>query len=221
MDDGAAKSRAYRTGWLADAARWAPRVARTARLRDERWRQVPYGIILLPDERTSARQVAYARSIADDAPTIMCVDEVRRPHVTLLHVDCGRDEAAELWRLSAATVPTRLTVVPTCTQVAAFPVGDSYVPQGGVYAGLELLGKADLRAAHHEVLVHAAKLSLTTRTPSGENYRPHVTLGVFETVDRLSVPVPSEELMTPFAGRLAWGEMGPYGTFPTIIELAD
>lgn len=182
---------------------------------------MPYGIIFLPDEQTSARQVAYARSIADDATAIMCVDEVRRPHVTLLHIDCGRDEAAELWRLSAATVPTRLTVVPTGTQVAAFPVGDTYVPQGGLYAGLELLGKEDLRAAHREVLGHAAKLSLGTSTPSGENYRPHVTLGVFETADRLSVPVPSAELTAPFEGRLAWGEMGPYGTFPIIIELAD
>ncbi|MFJ8745125.1 hypothetical protein ACIRL2_37850 [Embleya sp. NPDC127516] len=182
---------------------------------------MPYGIILLPDTRTSARLVAYARSIAHDVPTIMCVDEVRRPHLTLLHVDCGRAEAAELWGRTCATVPAELPVVLSGTQIAAFATGDPYVPQGGVYVGSEALRSADLDAAHREVLGHARELSLGTLTSAGADYRPHVTLAVLETSDHVLVPVPPQELSVPFTGRLAWGAMGPYGTFPDIIEIRN
>lgn len=179
---------------------------------------MPYGILYLPDDRTSKLQVAYARSAAPEVRAIMQVDEVRRPHVTLLHVDCDRERATELWQLVKAAVPPQLTLIPTGTQIAVFPVGDAYVPEGGVYVGLEILRKHDLAAAHHEVREYATDLALPTRTPSGENFRPHVTLAVVETAERVSLPVPRGDLMAPFTGSLALGEMGPYGTFPDIID---
>lgn len=181
---------------------------------------MPYGIFLLPDSRTCERFAGYARTMACGHTAIMSVDAtVNRPHVSLLHVDAERDEAAELWRRARAALPPEVPVSLSGLQVAPILQGDYYVPQGGVYAGLEALRLPALAHAHHEVLDLAARLSLRSLSPAGEHYRPHVTLSVLETAENVTLPVPSAELLTTFTGRPAWGELGPYGTFPEVVDV--
>jgi hypothetical protein len=180
-----------------------------------------YGILLLPDHATSARLVAYAKTLVRNAPVTMCVDEVRRPHVTLLHVDSGRNAAEELWQHTCATVVLPLTVSLSGTQVSPIAPGDYYVPEGGVYSGLEAVRQPNLDRAHQQVLEHAITLSLRPLGGVGAQFRPHVTLAVLENAERISVPVPPAELLRPFEVRLAWGELAPCGTFPHVIEALD
>lgn len=182
---------------------------------------MPYGIFLLPDDPTCERFATYARAVVGEHAAIMSVDAGRRPHVSLLHVHAEREEAAELWRQARAALPSEVLVSLSGLQIAPIAQGDYYVPQGGVYTGLEAVRSFDLERAHHEVLDASTRLRLRPLSSAGEHYRPHVTLSVLETAGHVTVPVPSPELLTTFAGRPAWGELGPYGTFPEVLDVVD
>ncbi|MEU8138763.1 hypothetical protein [Streptodolium elevatio] len=181
---------------------------------------MPYGIILLPDDHANAALSAYAERITAGVPTIMRIGEQYLPHITLLHVDAPRGSAAELWGRSVASIAPVTEVRPSGVQFGAMARGDLYLPQGGVYVGLEALRRTALEAAHRRVLEHARDLDLPVLSGAGENFRPHVTLAALETTDQVAAPLPPTDLMAPFAARLAWGEMGPYGTFSRIEATA-
>lgn len=180
---------------------------------------MPYGILLLPDEATSERLVAYARAVVGEQNPVMCVSGVLRTHLTLLHVDADADAAAELWRRVGKVLPSEVSVSPSGVQVIPIAAGDYYVPQGGVYVGLEAQRLEDLAHAHRQVADAAADMALPTLSGAGPRFRPHVTLSVLDAEARhVTVPVPSAELLAPFTCRPAWGKLAPYGTFPEIFE---
>lgn len=182
---------------------------------------MPYGIILLPDHPAANSTLsAYAERVTAGVPTIMRIDETCLPHVTLVHVDATREQAAELWDRSVASVSPVTEVKPSGLQFGTFPPGDRYLPQGGVYVGLEAVRRTALEAAHRRVLEHARDLGLPVLSGAGEDFRPHVTLAALETTEHVAAPLPPTEVMAPFGARLAWGEMGPYGTFSRIEATA-
>ncbi|WP_436771431.1 2'-5' RNA ligase family protein [Yinghuangia sp. YIM S09857] len=181
---------------------------------------MPYGIILLPDEAANSALSAYAERLTAGVPAIMRIGEANLPHVTLAHVDATGEQAAELWARCAESLPARIEVKFSGLQFGTFPVGDRYLPQGGVYVGLEALRRTVLEAAHRCVADHAHDLGLPVVSGAGEDFRPHVTLAALETAARVSAPLPPGELLAVTAMRPAWGEMGRYGTFSHIEAVA-
>ncbi|MCF2527864.1 2'-5' RNA ligase family protein [Yinghuangia soli] len=175
-----------------------------------------FGIILLPDDRAGAALAAYAQRVSADGPTIMCLGEKYLPHITLLHVDGTPEQAAELWDRCLSSVPATVEIHPTGVQFAAYAPDDIYLPDGGVYVGVEALRRSDLAAAHLRVLGHARDMGLRVLSGADEAFRPHVTLAALTATDRFTAPLPPAELLVPFDARLAWGEMGPHGTFSVI-----
>ncbi|MGR7000607.1 hypothetical protein ACU686_25415 [Yinghuangia aomiensis] len=153
-------------------------------------------------------------------PTIMCIGEEYLPHVTLLHVDATREQAAELWDRSLASLAATVEVHPTGIQLGAYAPDDVYLPDGGVYVGIEALRRTDLAAEHLSALGHARDLGLRVLSGADEAFRPHVTLATLKPTDHVAALLPPAELLVPFTARPAWGEMGPYGTFSVIEATA-
>jgi hypothetical protein len=97
---------------------------------------------------------------------------------------------------------------------AVLPAGDYYVPQGGVYFGLEIVRRPALDALHAEVLGWIGEAGARPLGAVGADYRPHVTLGVSSGCPLL--PELGEVPVGEFDVTLACGELGPYGTFPGL-----
>ncbi|MFI5930724.1 hypothetical protein [Actinoplanes sp. NPDC051494] len=174
---------------------------------------MPYGIVLLPDPGTSAALVALAATIGADAGPLMLVGDQAPPHVSVLHVDGGSEEDLRYWARSHAR---DFTVKIIGLLFAAVPPGDYYVPEGGYYAGLEVVRRPGLDEFHRETLDWAESAGATPLGAVGTDYRPHVTLGMTARPPRLPDldTLPSGE----FTLSPAIAPLGPYGTFPTLAR---
>ena len=177
---------------------------------------MPYGIVLLPSGADSVRLVGYAAAFGSGA--VMALGPQAPPHITLAHVDCAREAADAWWAASSALLDAAYDVTLCGLMLAPVPVGNLYVPEGGIYAGLEAVRRSALEAAHRLVLGTAVAAGAPTIGAVGGDYRPHVTLGVLGGVP-VTVPSLPEDLLTAtLPTRLAYGRIGPYGTVPEIIE---
>jgi hypothetical protein len=170
---------------------------------------MPYGVVLLPEAGTRTRLVALAESIGASASPLMLVGATAPPHVSVLHVDSRDGEALRAW-VRANPGPVRVTL--TGLTFKPTPPGDYYVPEGGLYFGLEVVKRPDLEALHRSALEWTRGTNPLGFV--GDEFRPHLTLGVL--AGRPSLPdfraMPTGELeLTP-----AVGEVGPYGTFPGL-----
>ena len=61
---------------------------------------------------------------------------------------------------------------------AVVAAGDYYLPQGGVYVGLEVVRRPDLDVLHQEALGRVREAGATPLGAVGADFRPHLTLGV-------------------------------------------
>lgn len=168
---------------------------------------MPHGIVLLPDRATHDR-------LADLAAVIGGPDAISRlgdhapAHVSVVHFDDPPEEIAA--RVAAHPVRS-LQVKAIGLLYAVVPPGDYYVPQGGVYYGIEIVRRPDLDALHAEALSWVA----SPLGAVGADYRPHITLGMTDTPVLPDLPtLPVGE----FTVDLAFGELGPYGTFPGLLR---
>ncbi len=173
---------------------------------------MPHGVVLLPDRDTHARLAALAARIAGPDP-INKLGPHAPAHVSVAHFD-GGDPTRIATRTAAHPVRT-LTVRIIGLLYTQVPPGDYYVPEGGVYFGLEVVRRPDLNALHHEALAWIADTGAKPLGAVGTDFRPHITLGMTRTPvfpDPSAIPTGDLDL------RLAFGELGPYGTFPNLTN---
>lgn len=181
---------------------------------------MPFGIILLPSPELSGRIANYSARIGASASALMTLGDSAPPHVTLCHADCSSD-AAELWWSSAKSrIGSSVEVQRTGLVFEAIPAGDSYVPSGGVSAGIAVVRRTEIEKAHQVALAEARKVGAKVMGAVGDDYRPHVTLGILERFPSGAVPFEPEVVSGSMRGTLAFGVLGPYGTFPDIREVA-
>jgi hypothetical protein len=175
---------------------------------------MPFGVVLLADRRTHASLAGLAGAIGGGADPINLLGSRAPAHVSVVHFDGEPTQAAEV-AARVARHPRPVTTVKFIGLLyAVLAAGDYYVPQGGVYFGLEVVRRPDLDALHTEVLDWLDDAGAAPLGAVGADYRPHFTLGV--TATRPVLPdlagVPTGEVDVT----LAVAELGPYGTFPGL-----
>lgn len=170
---------------------------------------MPHGVVLLPDRATHDQLAALATAVAGPAPLSKLGD--RAPaHVSVAHFEGPADSV----RIKAVAHPRRtMTVRAIGLLYAVVPEGDYYVPEGGVYFGIELVRRPALDALHREVLGWIAAAGGTPLGNVGPDFRPHITLGM---TSRATLPELAEVPLGDLQVTLAFGELGPYGTFPGL-----
>ena len=174
---------------------------------------MPYGVVLLPDRRTHDRLAALAAAIGGPEP-ISLLGPHAPAHVSVLHFEADADQAAQV-RAWMARHPRRtlpVTVIGLLYTVVA--AGDYYVPQGGVYFGLEVVRRPDLNALHQQALGWVRAAGAAPLGAVGADFRPHLTLGVSRSQPAL--PSLRDVPVGQIGVTLAYGELGPYGTFPSL-----
>jgi hypothetical protein len=176
-----------------------------------------YGVVLLTDRATHAALTALADAIKGDQ-AINTLGPHAPAHISITHFDGTREAAAKIAKLTAAHPVRHLTVKVSGLLYAPVPPGDYYVPQGGIYFGLEVVRRPDLDALHQEVLGWIAEQAATPLGNTGPDFRPHITLGM-ATAPALPPPetIPTGEL----EATLAFGEVAAYGTFPGLTSRAS
>jgi 2'-5' RNA ligase len=173
---------------------------------------MPFGLVLLPDRRTHDRLAALAAAIGGRAP-INVLGPHAPAHVSVVHFD-GDETQAEQIREQAFNFPVQVTTVKVIGLLyAVVPAGDYYVPQGGVYFGIEVIRRPELNDLHAAALECVRVAGARPLGAVGDDFQPHITLGMTGSPvlpDLADVPVGEISLT------LAFGELGPYGTFPGL-----
>ncbi|GLY95358.1 hypothetical protein [Actinoplanes sp. NBRC 103695] len=177
-----------------------------------------FGVILLPDFDMSEKLISMSRVISAEADPIMTVGEARPPHVSVLHFSGTEMDAVRVWAECTDTEAPSLHLRATGIKIAYIDAENFYVPEGGVYFGLEIAAEEGLQALHRKLLGIAEARGLETIGAVGHDYSPHVTLGVL-IGDRAVLKVEVDDtLRASFSCRMALGRMGDYGTFPDVID---
>jgi hypothetical protein len=173
---------------------------------------VAYGVVLRPDAETSRSLIELSHVIGDGHEPLMLLGEKAPPHLSVLHMDCAEDQTDGI---VAATASHRGRIFPATIiglLYSVVPPGDYYVPAGGYYFGLEMIRSPELDALHQEFLsLGHPPLGLVDR-----DYRPHITLGM--TAGPPSQP-PFPEIPTGVLQlTMSSGPVGPFGTFPDLLD---
>jgi 2'-5' RNA ligase len=172
-----------------------------------------YGVVLLPDARIARSLTELSHAIGHGAEPLHQLGDNAPPHVSVLHFDVPADRAGEVAAYAAAH-PVTITVKVIGLLYVPVPPGDYYVPTGGTYFGVEIVRRPDLDALHRQYRDLAASRGIGTLGGVGDDYRPHITLGVTRVVPALPpldmLPLGDLEVT------LASGPIGPFGTFPTL-----
>ena len=174
---------------------------------------MPYGVVLLPDRRTHEELATLAAAVAGPSPVNTLGDHAPA-HVSVAHFESDADQAARVAAHLDGLPPTVARVKIIGLLYAAIAPGDYYVPEGGVYVGLEMVRRPDLDALHTEVLGWITGAGARPLGAVGADFRPHITLGV--SSGRPQLPDPAAVPVGELAVTLAFGEVGPYGTFPGL-----
>ena len=172
-----------------------------------------YGVVLLPDARTAAVLTELSHGIGHGARPLHQLGPQAPPHVSVLHLDVPEERAGEVAAYARAN-PVSLKVKVIGLLYVPVPRGDYYVPGGGTYFGVEVVRRPDLDALHREYLGFAAERGMSPLGAVGDDYRPHVTLGV--TAVQPALPPLDKVPLGELEMRLASGQIGPFGTFPTL-----
>jgi hypothetical protein len=173
---------------------------------------MPYGVVLLPDRGTHDRLAALAAVVGGPSP-VNILGAHAPAHVSVLHFEAEPGPAERIARRTAGHHPRGLPMKIIGLLYAALPPGDYYFPQGGIYFGVELVRRPALDALHREVLGWVRDVGGVPLGQTGDDFRPHVTLGIGPTAALPPWPdVPTGE----FEATLAFGELADYGTFPTL-----
>jgi hypothetical protein len=179
-----------------------------------------FGIILLPSSEVSAHISNLSAYITGGVKTHMRLDPEKRPHLSILHFEGSLENALELWKRTKTdgTGDEMLSIQIIGFMFSPIAVGDLYVPEGGVYCGLEVARSSHLTAKHLAAVKIAKKLKMKTIGSIEDAFRPHVTLAVTAQPPSEKVSLPPQLFSNPLSFRPAFGLLGDYGTFSTIIE---
>ncbi|AGL21485.1 hypothetical protein [Actinoplanes sp. N902-109] len=171
---------------------------------------MPHGLVLLPDHPTHDRLTVLATTIAGPAP-INTLGPHAPAHVSILHFTGGDPD-----RIRTRAATRTIKVKPIGLLYAHLAPGDYYVPQGGVYFGLELVRRPALDDLHQAALEWVKEAGAEPLGAVGDDYRPHITLGV---TNQPALPDLAEVPTGEIEVTLAFGELGPYGTFPGLAPI--
>jgi hypothetical protein len=175
---------------------------------------MPYGVVLLPDRGTHDRLAALAAAVGGPSPVNVLGDHAPS-HVSVLHFEAGAEQAERIERRTADHHVRTLRMKIIGLLYASVPPGDYYFPQGGVYFGVELVRRPGLDALHREVLGWVRDVGGVPLGQIGDDFRPHVTLGIGPHAVLPAGPdLPSGE----FEATLAFAELASYGTFPALYD---
>ncbi|MFF0373330.1 2'-5' RNA ligase family protein [Actinoplanes missouriensis] len=169
-----------------------------------------YGVVLVPDAGVSRALVDLSQEIGAGREPLMLLGDDAPPHVSVLHADCADDRIPEMVTAAHPYRERSFEVTVIGLLYAVVPPGDYYVPSGGYYFGLEVIRRPGLDELHREFL----GLGMPALGLVGEDFRPHITLGV--TTQPPALPplerVPAGSLRMTMAS----GPVGPFGTFPEL-----
>ncbi|NAS24600.1 hypothetical protein GT755_23280 [Herbidospora sp. NEAU-GS84] len=177
---------------------------------------MPYGIVLLPPPGTAQRIIEFATRLRASSPSLMVISDERLPHLSLAHADCSKNSAEAWWTRAIAIVPEYMPIKLAGLMFAPVGAGDFYIPEGGIYFGLEAIATDVLRGAHEQILSAAEAVNAKPIGNVRDKFRPHITLGVMSTSAVTLVDFPEWMTGEALVGRLAWGQLGSYGTFPDL-----
>lgn len=179
---------------------------------------MPYGAILLPNESAAEALVRFSQKIGESVRPLLTLGRSAPPHVTLLHVD-GEFEAAKRWWASVVEeIPPTIEIKTRTLGFALIEAGNYYVPEGGVYVGCEAVRHPALDRAHGQALGAAHDCGLEIVSAAGDEYNPHITMAILDRMPVANLDALLDVVPRDFSGSVAFGELGPYGTFPRIIE---
>jgi hypothetical protein len=178
---------------------------------------MPYGIVLLPPPDVARRLIGYSAAIGGLADARMTLGDAAPPHVTVLHAACDLPAARDWWERVRDHLGDAGPVTTGGLAFAPVPAGDFYLPEGGVYFGLEIVRHKALAVAHEAALRAARDVGAEPLGRVGEGFRPHITLGVGRRFPVGEVELPADLVTTSFPVTPALGELGPYGTFPRLL----
>ena len=170
-----------------------------------------YGIVLLPNARTIERILEFARRVTIASPPISCVSVDAIPHLSLVHAESTVDNAQRWWREVARSITVSFPATLTGLMFSPLPVGDYYVPEGGVYFGLEVLRSVALYNAHLEVLGLASRAGVVPMGAAADKFRPHITLGVLRNFPYTRLTLPPDMTAATIQCTLAFGQIRQYG----------
>ena len=171
-----------------------------------------YGVTLLPDAETIERMLHFAHKVtAASSSAISCVSADAIPHLSLVHAESNTDEAGRWWHEVARSITANFSATLTGLMFSPLPVGDYYVPEGGIYFGLEVLRSAALYNAHHEVLEIASRVGAVPVGAIGDNFRPHITLGILREFPSTRLILPSDITAASIQCTVAFGQIRRYG----------
>ncbi|WP_045742148.1 2'-5' RNA ligase family protein [Actinoplanes rectilineatus] len=176
-----------------------------------------YGVILLLEPAVADASIAYSAALAAAHPTFMALGPDAPPHITLLHAACEPAQAAEWWSAAQRAGDT-FDVERAGLVLEEVPVGNEYSPDGGVTCGVNIIRSAALNHAHEIVLAAAREAGTRPMGAAGDRFRPHITLNFFRSFPTGPIPFAAPAVSGPATARLAFGELGPFGTFPRIIS---
>jgi 2'-5' RNA ligase len=175
-----------------------------------------FGIVLLPNSAITAALVQLAGELVGSHQTLHHVDASHPPHITIAQFECSEESTQTLWQDVSRRCASSMRIRSTGVKFKPEPKGSFYVPEGGVYFGIEVAKTKALLDLQRSVIACLPEDS-TLLTGVEDFYDPHITLGVFSsepTVDlRFRTAVADE-----FECSLALGSVGDYGTIPQVLS---
>jgi hypothetical protein len=180
---------------------------------------MPVGLVLIPEHPIAEHLVSLSQDIAGGSTPIMTLGDNAPGHLSIVHVGCELEEGEPiLTSLSQQRKGFQVTF--SGILVGPIPRGDYYVPQGGIYYGLECAYSDDILTLHSTALTLARRMGVKTIGAVGPRFRPHLTLGVLTETPRGDLGFPEPIFDGPLTFQLALASLGQYGTFPEVMQTA-
>lgn len=179
---------------------------------------MPYGIVYLPQASFHEDLMEYSMRLGDRNSMIMHLGEQALPHLTLIHAEGSYDAMENCWRRVSTGVLDMIIIKLTGLMVSPIAEGDLYVPQGGIYIGIEAIRRPNLNIAHHAALSAAQAAGASPIGATAEDFRPHITLGVLRKLPLTIAALPPNLLTNSLEFYLAFGFIGMYGTLQRVIR---
>ena len=172
-------------------------------------------LVYLFEAEISRACVQLSARIAASCDAVAQLGEQAQPHLTLLHVESNGDPAA-IWREAVDRLPSELTF-----ELLAFAaLRQDVSPIGGGMAWLVVPCTPALRDAEERALALTSLRGSRLHTLNGDRFQPHLTLALWDGEPALPVlPWPNDLVPRQgVRGRLALGEIGPYGTYRSTFH---
>jgi len=173
-----------------------------------------YGIVLLPDAATSQALIGLSAELCRVAPSSIQLGRATNlPHVTVVHIECGLDQAERLWRefvpeLSAGIAQTYALYL-------------NARDDGRLFVGASVHKSAALAETQAAAVRLAATHGVTVHTATGDGYWPHITLGLWSEAPPVSLPVHAAALRATFSIRPALALMSDTNRGAVVRVVSD